>query len=281
MDGLKPTLRNIKKVVLKPYEPEPYARYIVRHLSVLFTWVFVRTPISANQVTVLQEVLGVGGCILLGWGNPYYAIIGVLLLQLGYILDCTDGEVARWKGQQSINGVFLDLVGHLIVIPGYMFALGFGVWMQSGRVEALIAGFVAALFGLRLEKHTLSSVVESLITETEKPQYDFTQLNEKIDQLDETLDMGSAGSIGRRSPIQILFRYPDSMNVITVIVIIDYFMNGIIINGTLFSLSYFMIMLYGAVLFMGRLIQIHKVFKKGLVEKRFLQILRIAKKLTK
>lgn len=281
MAELKPTLKNIKKVVLKPFEPEPYARFIVRHLSVLFTWFFVRTPITANQVTVLQEIIGVGGCILLGFGNPYYAIIGVLLLQLGYILDCTDGEVARWKNQQSVNGVFLDLVGHLIVIPGYMFALGFGVWMQSGRVEAIVAGFLAALFGLRLEKHTLSSVVESLITETEKPQYDFTHLNDKIDQLEKNIDLGSAGSIGRRSPIQILFRYPDSMNIITLVVIIDYFYNGFVINGTTFSLSYILIMIYGFVLFFGRLIQIRNVFSKELVEKRFLQLLRIAKKLNK
>ncbi|MFQ6678150.1 MAG: CDP-alcohol phosphatidyltransferase family protein [Fidelibacterota bacterium] len=281
MHELKPTLTNIKKVVLKPYEPEPYARYIIRHLSVLFTWIFVRTPISANHVTLMQEIIGVSGCILIGFADPFYPIIGVFLLQLGYILDCSDGEVARWKNQQSINGVFLDLVGHLIVIPGYMFALGFGVWMRSGHTEALIAGFIAALFGLRLEKHTLSAVVESLITETEKPQYDFTYLSQRVNQLDGYINWGSSGSIGRRSFIQILFRYPDSMNIITITVLLDYLLTGISINGTMYSISYIIIMTYGIVLFFGRLIQIYRLFKNNLVEKRFLQILKIARNISK
>lgn len=276
---LKPTLSHIKKVVLKPYEPEPYARYVIRHLSVLFTWLFVRTPLSANHVTILQEVIGVAGCVFIGMGNPLYAVIGVFLLQLGYILDCSDGEVARWKGQQSINGVFLDLIGHVIVIPGYWFALGFGVWLQTGRAEAIVAGFLAALFSLKLEKHTLSAVVESLITETEKPQYDFRQLINKIDQLETDIQWGSAGSISRRSLLQILFRYPDSMNVISLIVILDYFFKGFLINGTWFSFTYFLIMIYGWLFLMARIFQIRRVFKNNLVEKRFLYILRLAKKL--
>ena len=170
---MKPTFKNLKRVVRKSYEPEPYARYIVRHLSILFTWIFVRTPISANQVTILQEVLGVTGVVLLAFGKINLSLLGVAMLQLGYILDCSDGEVARWKNQKSINGVFLDLVGHLIIIPGYMFSLGFGVWMQTGRIEAIIAGFLAALFGLRLERHTLLSIVDTLVTDAANPQYDF------------------------------------------------------------------------------------------------------------
>ena len=56
MSADKPTLSNLKKVVKKPDEPESYARYVVRPISICFAWLFVRTPISANQVTVMQQV---------------------------------------------------------------------------------------------------------------------------------------------------------------------------------------------------------------------------------
>ena len=278
---MKPTFKNLKRVVRKSYEPEPYARYIVRHLSILFTWIFVRTPISANQVTILQEVLGVTGVVLLAFGKINLSLLGVAMLQLGYILDCSDGEVARWKNQKSINGVFLDLVGHLIIIPGYMFGLGFGVWMQTGRIEAIIAGFLAALFGLRLERHTLLSIVDSLVTEADNPQYDFKHLKEKIVKLSDSSDMGSAGSIGRRSLIQVFFRYPDSMNVITVVIILDFLIDTYKTGGISYPISYFLILIYGSVLFFGRLWQIRKVFKRGLVELRYLQILKIAREIFK
>ena len=70
---LKLTLKNLKQEVRKSYEPEPYARYMGRPISIYFTWVFVRTPLSANQVTVMQEVIGFAGAVLLGLGLVKWA----------------------------------------------------------------------------------------------------------------------------------------------------------------------------------------------------------------
>jgi len=276
---MKPTLHNLKKIVRKPYEPEPYARYFIRPLSILFTWLLVRTPITANQVTILQEIIGFAGVVFLAFGIPEYSLIAVLLLQLGYILDCSDGEVARWNNEQAARGVFLDLVGHYIIIPGYMFTLGLGVWIQTGRIEAVIAGFLAALFGLRLERFTLLSVVDTLITETETPQYNYEKLKLEIDSQSDSVDMGSAGKIARRSWFQVLFRYPDSMNIITIFVILSFIFPGVQVGDTFLPLTYFLIMVYGFVLFFGRLWQIKRAFSRNLVEKRFWQIIKIAQKI--
>ena len=279
MTDLEPTLRNLKKVVRKAIEPEPYARYIVRPVSIYFTWIFVRTPITANQVTLLQELLGIAGAIMLGLGNSTAAVWGVGLLQLGYILDCSDGEVARWNGTQSVKGVFLDLVGHAIVIPVYMFGLGFGVWQRTGRLEALIAGFLAALFVTRLERNTSLSVVDSLLERVGTPPYTLDELQPKLEQPVELQEMGSAGQIGRRSLIQIFVRYPDSMNIITLVVLIDYFLANSIADTGAPLISYYLILVYGALLTLGRVAQIAKVFRGNLTELRFLQIIKSVTKM--
>ena len=212
-----PTLKNLKKIVQKEIEPEPYAKYVVRPISILFTWVFVRTPISANQVTIFQEILGVIGAILFGFGR---FVLGALFLQLGYILDCSDGEVARWKNQQSESGKFLDLIGHMIVIPFYYFGLGLGIFLETGQILTLIAGFLAALFTIKTEK---------IISLT----------NSGLD-------------IQRRGFIQSLFRYPDSMNVITTLAIIDWFFKS--------NLLFYCIIIYGIGMTAGRLHQIYRTF---------------------
>jgi hypothetical protein len=212
-----PILKNLKKIVRKEIEPEPYAKYVVRPISILFTWVFVRIPISANQVTILQEILGVIGAILFGFGK---FILGSLFLQLGYILDCSDGEVARWKNQQSESGKFLDLVGHMIVIPFYYFGLGLGIFLETGQMLPLIAGFLAGLFTIKTEK---------IISST----------NNDLD-------------IKRRGFIQSLFRYPDSMNVITIFAIIDWVFKS--------NLLFYCIIIYGIGMTIGRLQQIYKTF---------------------
>ena len=213
----RPTLKNLKKIVQKEVEPEPYAKYVIRPISILFTWLFVRTPISANQVTILQEILGVIGAILFGFGR---FVLGSLFLQLGYILDCSDGEVARWKNQQSESGKFLDLIGHMIVIPFYYFGLGLGIFLETGQILTLIAGFLAALFTIKTEK---------IISMT----------NNGLD-------------IKRRGFIQSLFRYPDSMNVITILAIIDWFFKS--------NLLFYCIIIYGIGMTIGRMQQIYKTF---------------------
>jgi phosphatidylglycerophosphate synthase len=72
----------------------------------------LRTSISANGVT--------GVMILVGWGTALSllipgiggAVLALAMGQLQMLVDCCDGEVARWRGTSSPAGVFLDKVGH-------------------------------------------------------------------------------------------------------------------------------------------------------------------------
>jgi phosphatidylglycerophosphate synthase len=88
------------------------ASLYLRNLSPYLTWVFLRTTITANGVT--------GFMILTGWATAFSLLIpgvtgAALALVLGQaqmLVDCCDGEVARWRGTSSPAGVFLDKVGH-------------------------------------------------------------------------------------------------------------------------------------------------------------------------
>ena len=87
-----------------------YGRFFVWKISAPITYLLVRTPISANQVTVIQEIIGTIGAIMLAVPSIKIMLLGIFLIQFGFILDCVDGEVARYKGQSSVRGVFLDSV---------------------------------------------------------------------------------------------------------------------------------------------------------------------------
>lgn len=88
------------------------ASLYLRDLSPYLTWLLLRTSISANGVTGLM--------ILVGWSTaaalliPGVAGAGLALVlgQLQMLVDCCDGEVARWRDTRSPAGVFLDKVGH-------------------------------------------------------------------------------------------------------------------------------------------------------------------------
>ena len=114
---------------------EPYAK-LLRPLSKHFTKVFIKFNMSANQVTLLQIAFGINAAVLFGMG---YFILGCIYLQIGFILDLCDGEIARRTNTESKAGEYLDLIGHRIVIPLYFFGLGLG----TGNI---MAGFIAGLF---------------------------------------------------------------------------------------------------------------------------------------
>ena len=214
---MKPTIKNLRKVIGRPNEIDPYAKYFIRPISIWFTWIFVRTPLSANHVTIIQEIFGIIGAVLFAYGR---FVLGAIFLQLGFIMDNSDGEVARWKNQQSERGKFLDLIGHMIVIPFYFFGLGLGLYLQQGYIITLIMGLLAGLFSLKLEK---------FIT------------NEDGDL-----------ELARHGFVQSLFRYPDSMNIITILAIIDWFLK--------LNLLFYCIIIYGIGMAAGRLLQIYRTF---------------------
>jgi len=78
------------------------------------------------------------------------ALLALVLGQLQMLVDCCDGEVARWRGTSSPAGVFLDKVGHysteaLIPIVLGIRAAGFPfetpgdfLWTTAGFALALV-----------------------------------------------------------------------------------------------------------------------------------------------
>lgn len=97
----------------------------MRELSLRCDPYLVNTRITPNQLTYLMVVAGVlAGAALLVPGLTG-ALLGALLIQLYLLLDCVDGEVARWRGQTSITGVYLDRVGHYLSEAALL--VGFGV----------------------------------------------------------------------------------------------------------------------------------------------------------
>lgn len=85
-----------------------------RWFSIYITWLFVRLNITANAVTFLMIIFGLAGVPLLIPHILWLNIIGAIVLMFAVVLDCVDGEVARWNKKSSLRGYYLDLVSHTL-----------------------------------------------------------------------------------------------------------------------------------------------------------------------
>jgi phosphatidylglycerophosphate synthase len=83
-----------------------------RRISPYLTRVLLKTPITANGVTWLMVATGMSAALALLIPGLPGAVLAALLGQLQMLWDCSDGEVARWRGTTSPKGVFIDRVGH-------------------------------------------------------------------------------------------------------------------------------------------------------------------------
>ncbi|MCX4531158.1 CDP-alcohol phosphatidyltransferase family protein [Streptomyces sp. NPDC002596] len=133
-------------------------RMYMREISLHIDRYLVNTKITPNQLTYLMTVCGVLAAPALLVPGIAGAVLGVVMVQLYLLLDCIDGEIARWKKQFSLGGVYLDRVGAYLCDAAVL--VGFGLraadlW-GSGRIDWLWAflGTLAALGAVLIKAET-------------------------------------------------------------------------------------------------------------------------------
>ena len=80
---------------------------------------------------------------------------GLVLLQLSFVVDFSDGEIARYRAQEegtptNAGGAYLDWIGHYYVPAIAIGALAWGAYTQSGHDWLLLAALVAILSVVRV-----------------------------------------------------------------------------------------------------------------------------------
>ena len=140
------TLAQIRMVARKRPEHEfVLNRFYGAHLSPFFTWACVRVGFTPDQVTLLGGSAGLAGAALLFLPLGWWSLVAVVLLQAGYVLDFSDGQVARLTGRTSNSGAYLDWLTHFYVPVAAALAVGASAAWASGAFSIAILAVLAAL----------------------------------------------------------------------------------------------------------------------------------------
>ncbi|MFK0026538.1 CDP-alcohol phosphatidyltransferase family protein [Streptomyces sp. NPDC090798] len=125
-------------------------RLYMRSLSLRVTRLMLGTRVSPNQITTVMVFAGVLSGVALVVPGPGGAVLSVLFMQLYLLLDCVDGEVARWRRQFSPLGVYLDRLGAYLADAAVMVGMGIRA-AELGLNLYLVAGLAAAIGVLLLK----------------------------------------------------------------------------------------------------------------------------------
>jgi phosphatidylglycerophosphate synthase len=133
----RPTLAELRLKVQKDRHREignwP-ARRVARPAAVYGTWLAVRLGLSAHHVTLLALASSLAAALAVMTGSRAGFAAGAVLAHLAFWLDHVDGQVARWRGTASLDGVYFDYVMHHVANASMGFALGYGLAARDGKL---------------------------------------------------------------------------------------------------------------------------------------------------
>ena len=101
------------------------------------------TPIRITWLSFLCKIIPTG---LIIHSERHYIIIGVLLLQVGQVLDSMDGNLARYRNIATLRGGFLDRILDGLGFVFVMSSFSWYVYQNYNESYYLIARTNAAFY---------------------------------------------------------------------------------------------------------------------------------------
>lgn len=132
-----------------------WTEWISRPPAAVLVWLLKGTRVTPNQVSFCAIAVAAAGCAtLILWRTWLGLVVAGLVLQLAYVIDCVDGQLARLTHQTSPVGALLDFmldeVKAFLVIASASVRLWWAGGFQDRWLLIGLAGLFAAATGITL-----------------------------------------------------------------------------------------------------------------------------------
>jgi phosphatidylglycerophosphate synthase len=139
-----------------------FSVFVLRRFSKLLTWIAVKIGATPNQVTLASFAIGIYAAFLFAQGDTWSLIGGAILLQVSIIVDCVDGELARYTRKFSELGAWLDAITDRVKEYAVFLGLAYGAFVQNGQNLWVLAAILMAIQTFRhLSDYNFSQVVRA------------------------------------------------------------------------------------------------------------------------
>jgi phosphatidylglycerophosphate synthase len=107
-------------------------RFVARPLAAVVIVPLARTGVTPNQITLATLVVFLVGAAVMAFLPGWRALcVGVVILEISYVLDCADGQLARLKGTSSPVGAHLDFLMDELKAFVLVAAVGVRLWRPA------------------------------------------------------------------------------------------------------------------------------------------------------
>ncbi len=126
---------------------DPFNRYYRYPVGRVITRWLMNTPVTPNQVTLVQPIFAAIAGYLITFNDPLHLTLAVVAFEIRSILDCVDGSLARAKNMMSPAGHAIDgaadWVGVMLLYAGifwhfHLYAPPAGAWSEYVSVNGVL-----------------------------------------------------------------------------------------------------------------------------------------------
>lgn len=100
--------------------------------ALLIAWFFLNLRVSANKITIMSIFFPIFGSFFLTSQDLKIIFLGSFGILIYFVLDYSDGAIAKISKTNSPNGLFLDLLMHPIAVVSTVAGISIGAVISAG-----------------------------------------------------------------------------------------------------------------------------------------------------
>lgn len=135
----------------KTKNDEWWSSFVTSPLAIVANYFVVDQPwITPNRITLASFLVAVISAICIVVGGAGNFIAAAMLIHLSHVLDCMDGQMARYRQVSSPVGSYYDRVTDQVQVTLWFGAVGYAAYAQTlSAVPVFLAFIGVAFYGLR------------------------------------------------------------------------------------------------------------------------------------
>ncbi|WP_324751777.1 CDP-alcohol phosphatidyltransferase family protein [Roseovarius sp. Pro17] len=135
----------------KTKDDEWWSSFVTAPLAIVANYGAVELPwITPNRITAASFLVAVVATIGILIGGTVWFIVAAILIHVSHVLDCMDGQMARYRQVSSLVGSYYDRLTDQVQVTLWFGAAGYAAYAQSLSVVPVFLALIGiAFYGLR------------------------------------------------------------------------------------------------------------------------------------
>ena len=131
----------------KTKNDEWWSSFVTAPLAIALNYLVVDIKwLTPNLITLLSFIVAILSVVLIIAGGTVNFISAAVLIHLSHILDCMDGQMARYRNTSSLAGCYFDKLTDQLQITLWFGAIGYAAYAQSHDVVPVFLAFIGVSF---------------------------------------------------------------------------------------------------------------------------------------